>query len=365
MRRIALQALLGTLLCSTPAWAEPWDKPGWNLTFHDEFDTGSLDPAKWVKRYKWGEAVINSELQAYIDDAFEFEGSSLRIVGRKESGSYAGQTMEYTSGVLSSVHEQTHGYFEIRCRMPKGKGLWPAFWLLGAVGTSGVNEIDIHEFLGHEPDKMYMTIHWGTSYSEGHESAGDHYTGPDFTQDYHTYAVDWDADRVIWYVDGAEQFQYAGPGVPQVDMYVITNLAIGGGWPGAPDDTTVFPAYYDVDYIRVYERAEEVDAGVQDAAPDTPLDAPDPSDAQESGGELPDAGVAEGDSGDAQVDLDGSAADASPESSPVYAGAGSSEGDGCACRAAKPTHCPSGGFLLMGLLLSAYTLRRRGPHRHP
>jgi hypothetical protein len=82
---------------------------------------------------------------------------------------------------------------------------------------------------------------------------GSQYDGPDFTADFHTYGLDWTADHVTWYVDGEERFTHTGDGVPQVEMYVIANLAIGGGWPGAPDGTTVFPANLEIDYVRAYQ----------------------------------------------------------------------------------------------------------------
>ncbi len=248
------------LLSSTSAFAAPWDKPGYTLTFQDECDGGSLDLAKWERRYKWGEAVINGELQAYIDDAFVEQNDVLSIVGKHEQGQYAGQTFEYTSGVISSIHEQTYGYFEARLKMPKGQGLWPAFWLLGAVGTEGVNEIDIQEYLGHEPTKVHMTVHWGPSYDQGHESDGSDFDGPDFSADFHTFGLEWTPTTLVWSIDGVEQKTYSGPGVPQVDMYMILNLAVGGNWPGAPDSTTVFPASYEIDYVRAYQ-AGESDAG--------------------------------------------------------------------------------------------------------
>jgi beta-glucanase (GH16 family) len=133
---------------------------------------------------------------------------------------------------------------------------------LGETGTTGVNEIDIHELLGNALSTVYLTVHWGPSYTSGHQSDSTSYVGPDFSADFHTFAVDWDADRVIWYVDGVERFRHSGVGVPQVEMYVIANLAIGGTWPGAPNSTTSFPANYDVDYIRVYRKlAAASDAG--------------------------------------------------------------------------------------------------------
>lgn len=261
-RTLPLVALLGALaLEATPAAAAPWDKPGYALTFQDEFDGGSLDLSKWQRRYKWGEAVINGELQAYIDDAFVVQSGLLSIVGNKAPGQYAGQSFAYTSGVICSVHEQTYGYFEARLKVPKGQGLWPAFWLLGAVGTTGVNEIDVMELLGHEPTKAYMTVHWGPSYGAGHQSDGSDFSGPDFSADFHTFGLAWDADKIVWSIDGVDRKTHTGPGVPQVDMYLILNLAIGGGWPGAPDSTTSFPANYVIDYVRAYQRTPDAGAG--------------------------------------------------------------------------------------------------------
>jgi beta-glucanase (GH16 family) len=253
-------AFVPTTLGARVASAAPPEKPGYALTFDDEFDGSSLDLTKWQRRYKWGEAVINDELEAYVDDAFVVNDGVLSIVGKHEQGTYAGQTLDYTPGVICSIHEQTYGYFESRLRVPKGQGFWPAFWLLGAVGTTGVNEIDIHEILGNDPSTAYMTVHWGQSYSVGHESDGSSFTGSDFSADFHTFGLRWDPDEVVWTIDGVERKTHTGDGVPQVNMYVILNLAIGGGWPGAPDSTTPFPSNYDIDYVRAYQRV--ADAGV-------------------------------------------------------------------------------------------------------
>lgn len=246
-------AALG-LTCGLEARAQS-TKPGYELTFNDEFTGSGIDRSRWQLRYKWGEAPVNGELQAYVDDAFSFDGEVAHILGQDSPGDYANQTFAYRSGLLASVFHQRFGWFEIRCQMPRGQGFWPAFWLLGENGTSGVNEIDIHEYLGDEPSTMHMTLHWGTDYGTGHKSDGTSYIGADFSAAYHTFAVDWDAARVIWYVDGVERFRHTGEGVPQVEMYVIANLAVGGDWPGAPDASTVFPGDYAIDYIRVYKKA--------------------------------------------------------------------------------------------------------------
>jgi len=258
---LALAAFTVDRPAQAAARAATGDKAGWTLTFQDEFDGATVDATKWVKRYKWGEAQINSELQAYVDDAFQLQNGVLTITGDKRSASYAGQTFQYASGVLCSVHEQKYGYFEARLKVPAGQGLWPAFWLLGQVAAPGVNEIDIHEILGHQPSTVYMTVHWGTDYDAGHKSDGSSWAGPDFSADFHVFGLEWTPDAIIWTIDGVERKRHTGEGVPQVPMYVILNLAIGGMWPGAPDATTQFPALYQIDYVRAYTADADGGAG--------------------------------------------------------------------------------------------------------
>lgn len=257
-RLAAVAAAIALPACGGPAGAdrptggfEPWDKPGWVLTFHDEFDGTTLDTTAWSRRFHWGEAVINGELQAYVDDAFRLEGGVLSIVGERRGGRYAGEGMDYTSGVIASNHYQQYGWFEIRCRLPAGRGYWPAFWLLG---NTSINEIDVLESLGHEPTVVYTTVHWGTDYADDHHSDGAAFRGADFSSDFHVFAVEWDDGKIVWWVDGREVFRHTGAGVPRVPLYVITNLAIGGNWPGPPDATTPFPGRLQIDYIRVYRR---------------------------------------------------------------------------------------------------------------
>jgi MYXO-CTERM domain-containing protein len=133
---------------------------------------------------------------------------------------------------------------------------------LGKTGASGVNEIDIHEILGQQPSTVYMTVHWGTDYSSGHKSDGSSWVGPDFSADFHVFGLEWNPDSIVWTIDGVERKRHTGDGVPQVEMYIIINLAIGGSWPGAPDSTTTFPGLYQIDYVRAYTR--QPDAGVAD-----------------------------------------------------------------------------------------------------
>jgi len=242
---------------------KPWDKPGWELTFNDEFEGVAIDDTKWNFRYHWGQSPINGELQAYVDDAFEVRNGILRIRADKRQAYYGGQLMNYTSGLIVSYPYflQEYGGFEIRCKMPFGQGFWPAFWLYYDKEPEGYREIDIFEFLGHDPDMAYFTSY------DGKVKWRAYYIGPDFTENFHTFAIEWNPQEVIWYVDGLEQFR-CGENIPAGEVYVLANLAVGGNWPGPPDSSTQFPSYYDIDYIRVYRKSAINQPPVANAGPD-------------------------------------------------------------------------------------------------
>jgi MYXO-CTERM domain-containing protein len=341
-------AALALLTGVASASAAPWDRPGWELTFQDEFDGTSVDETRWKKRYKWGEAIVNGELQAYVDDAFVVDAGVLSIVATEEPGQYAGRTLDYRSGVISSLHEQTYGYFEARVRVPKGKGYWPAFWLLGAVGTPNVNEIDVMEILGHEPAKAYMTVHWGSSYDAGHEADGSSTSGPDFSADFHTFGVEWSADEIRWSIDGTERFAHRGAGVPGVPMYLILNLAVGGNWPGAPDASTVFPGRYEIDYVRAYRRLE-VDGGVAGSAGFAG-----------SAGLPGTAGAGGGSGGSSQGGSSGAGASAAGSGgSPGSGSPASSSGCDCGATGKQPSRVGAAAALLLLLARVRRSRRRR------
>ncbi|HEX6972639.1 MAG TPA: glycoside hydrolase family 16 protein [Limnochordia bacterium] len=228
------------------------DKPGWVLTFSDEFEGEQLDLAKWNPGDPWG-AERNRELQAYVPDAFRVSAGVLRIVAERRSAFYSGKERSYTSGMMTTYQKfaQRYGWFEIRCRAPRGRGLWPAFWLLPEP-LGWPPEIDVLEILGHETQRVHMTHHWRDA-AGTHRSEGGSFSGPDFAADFHTFAVEWTPDLIRWYVDGIERYRATQP-VPQGPMYMLVNLAVGGNWPGSPDEQTPFPSSFDVDYVRVYRR---------------------------------------------------------------------------------------------------------------
>jgi hypothetical protein len=238
---------------------------GWTLAWSDEFDgpAGSaVDAANW--NYDYGPNWYNGELQYYsqgTDNARLDGNGNLVIEARQETR----EGRQYTSARLKTERKKTftYGRFEGRMKLPYGQGLWPAFWLLGAEGGSwpACGEIDIMENLGREPSIAHGTIH-GPGYS-GADGPGASYTLPGdakFSDDFHTFAIEWETDAIRWYVDGA-LYSTKTPAdiggntwVFNHPFFFILNVAVGGEWPGNPDSTTVFPQTMLVDYVRVCQR---------------------------------------------------------------------------------------------------------------
>jgi beta-glucanase (GH16 family) len=237
-------------------------------TFTDDFDGASgagVDQSKW--RLETGDNVNNHEREYYTSGthnaALDGQGH-LVITARKENPAnyqcWYG-TCQYTSARLNtaSTFTQAYGHFETRMKIPRGQGMWPAFWMLGTGGgwpDSG--EIDVMENVGFEPGAVHGTIH-GPGYS-GSGGIGAGYTlpgGQAFADAFHTFAVDWSPNSITWSVDG-NAYQTRTPAdlngnrwVFDHPFYVIMNLAVGGYWPGDPDGSTTFPQQLVVDYVHV------------------------------------------------------------------------------------------------------------------
>jgi beta-glucanase (GH16 family) len=251
-RCLLLSLIVLTMLSLAGTWAMPFSRP-WQLVFCDEFDGARLNTAVWNTVPRWGRFdKKGDELQYYVDDAFEVSDGTLRIKAEKRSV----EGFDYTSGFIDSrgTFAQKYGYFEIRAKMPQGQGFWPAFWLLCGddIASPSEAEIDVFEYLGHQTNTVYMTNHWIDGNGE-HQSFTESYTGPDFSKEFHTFAVEWSSSEIIWYVDGEERHR-TSQGVSSEPLFLVANLAIGGQWPGDPDASTPSPSYLEIDYIRVYER---------------------------------------------------------------------------------------------------------------
>lgn len=264
--------MIGTLLLAAIALGGPpapfgtSDPPGtWELVWSDEFDTPSLDPSRWTVE----DAAImnNKELQYYTPQSVSLRDGSLVI--RADKRPYRGR--EYTSGLLDTraSFAMAFGRFECRARLPRGQGMWPAFWML-PLEERWPPEIDIMEALGHQPTRAYTTHHWGPGWPDNQKTGG-HFDGPDFTADFHVFSVEWTPDRIDWAIDGVVRFSSTA-NIPQDPMYLILNLAVGGNWPGNPDATTTFPQELQVDWVRAFRRSDSarahllVDAGHGDVS---------------------------------------------------------------------------------------------------
>jgi beta-glucanase (GH16 family) len=259
-----------------PPSGPPTPPAGWRLTFDDEFDGAAgtpPQPQRWLHDTGgtgWGD----NQLQYYTDSAAnaQLDGTGhLALTARREA---SGLTCWYGPCGYSSakittrqpqlaLFAQGYGQFEARAKVPVGKGLWPAFWLVGEnltwAGTAKAGEIDVMETLGDRPGQVEQHAH----------GPGLDFGGPavlpsgQSVADWHTYAVHWTPDRIDWQIDGRitrsltkDQAGDAG-WVFDHPFYILLNLAVGGGWPGAPDDRTAFPATMLVDYVRVYTTKEQ------------------------------------------------------------------------------------------------------------
>ena len=237
----------------------------WTLIWSDEFDQtdgSGPDPKNWF--HTTGSSGFgNSELQAYtneIENAY-IENGMLVIKAIQED--YLGR--DYTSARINTISPNrfTYGRFEVRAKLPNTQGIWPAIWMLPASGSSPVNgEIDIMELIGKEPYRAYATLHYGNPY----DNQGGWYDLPDeatFDQDFHVFSIEWEAEEIRWYVDGNQylkanewytsQANQPYPAPFNKPFFFILNVAVGGTWPGSPDESSVFPQSMIVDYVRVYQ----------------------------------------------------------------------------------------------------------------
>jgi beta-glucanase (GH16 family) len=236
----------------------------WRLVWQDEFEgpAGQLpDAAKWQFDVgtDWGNAQLEYDTDRPENVSLDGEGH-LAITARQEP--YLGQ--DYTSGRIKTqdLFEKTGGRFEARIRLPRGQGIWPAFWLLGAdideVGWPTCGEIDVMEYRGQEPSVVHGSVH-GPGYSAGNAVTRRFYlTDSTFDADFHVFTVEWRGDSIDWYVDG-ERFQtvtssdVSGEWAFDHPFFILLNVAVGGGFVGSPDATTTFPQTMLVDWVRVYE----------------------------------------------------------------------------------------------------------------
>jgi beta-glucanase (GH16 family) len=210
------------------------------------------------------------ELQRYLPENVIVSDGTVKLRAQKEN--YVapdGEQYKYTSGMITTGKDKwdtttpakftyQYGYMEMRAKVPHGQGLWSAFWTLPWVKSDpGLwpPEIDVVETLGHDTAEAYMTYHWRGHAGEP-ESNGEKWTGPDLSQDFHTYGVLWEPSAIRWFIDGREvRAAFTDDSnIASFPQYLLANLAVGGSWPGAPEATTPFPSDLEIDYIRVWQK---------------------------------------------------------------------------------------------------------------
>lgn len=246
----------------------PLSYAGYNLAWSDEFNTNALDAASWT--YEVGDGCPNlcnwgnNELQYYTsgNNNLFFQDGKMLIEAKAEG--FGGKN--YTSARIKTQGKKTFkwGRIDIRAILPKGKGIWPAFWLLPQDNVYGTwpksGEIDLMEAVGSEPNKVLGTLHYGPG--PGSTIISKNYFLPNgtFNDQFHVFSLEWKEDQIQWLVDGTpfstvNKADLGNNNYPfNQNFYLIMNLAVGGNLPGNPDATTAFPQWLIVDYIRVYQK---------------------------------------------------------------------------------------------------------------
>lgn len=253
------------LVTDSAGYSTPLSYPGYTLVWQDEFSESKLDPNVWNFETGNGEnGWGNHELEYYTNNTKNIfvSNGNLVIEARKESIS----GFNYSSARLTTQNKKsfTFGRIDIRAKLPVAKGMWPALWMLGAnistVSWPACGEMDIMELVGTNPNTTYSTLHWGAS-TTTHASKNAGYTLPsgNFSQEFHVFSAIWVRDSVKFLVDDhlfltVSKADFGTANYPFNDpQFFIFNVAVGGDWPGSPDNTTVFPQRMFVDYVRVYQ----------------------------------------------------------------------------------------------------------------
>jgi beta-glucanase (GH16 family) len=260
--RIALCLLL---LIAPVSFAD--DSPKWQLIWKDEFDGETLDPAKWEAIVS-GRGGGNNELQYYLKENIRVRDGMLHIDARKEKHTGPDGVRDYTSARIRTKNKGDWKFarIEVRAKLPKGKGIWPAIWMMPTDNRYGnwpnSGEIDIVELIGSEPDRVHGTLHYGDREKQRMEK-GDSLKleKGTFADDFHIFRLDWEPNRMRWYVDDklyqtqSEWHTHDAKFPAPFDQrfHLILNLAVGGTWPGNPDAKTTFPQSLVIDWVRVYQ----------------------------------------------------------------------------------------------------------------
>lgn len=271
-RRVVLAAVLTlATVVSGVVVAQQADRPAgnraqWAMAFEDTFDGEKLNREVWTTCYWWNRRGCtnegNSEEQWYTANGVRVDDGVLRLTARRRTVQASdGRQYPYTSGMVTTGRRKDsqaispgfafkYGRVSVRMRTPAGRGLWPAIWMLPVTHNSRP-EIDILEVLGHAPARLHFHVHY---WKDGiRRDPGKSVVGPNTSEGWHRYTLVWTPTRLEWRVDGKLRWTLTRPAaIPHQRMYLLINLAVGGEWPGSPDESTEFPATLEVDYVRIW-----------------------------------------------------------------------------------------------------------------
>ncbi len=244
----------------------------WNLVWEDEFDGNTLDLNKWeyqIGGNGWG----NNELQYYTNQNAEVSDGTLKIIADQDVNN-THPSNDYVSSRIRTINkgDWRYGKMEASIKLPIGQGIWPAFWMMPTESVYGIwprsGEIDIMEYLGHQPSTVHGTCHYGWAWNDkGSSGTSTSLASGTFPEDFHTFSIEWEPTQIRWYLDGV-QYHETNSNDPDFSFFLwpfdekfhfILNVAVGGNWPGPPNSSTVFPQQMEVDWVRAYQQFPDLE----------------------------------------------------------------------------------------------------------
>ena len=249
---------------NSSGYTTPNSYAGMTLVWADEFNGNQIDLNNWtheIGNSGWG----NNELQYYTSSSDNSYVSDGNLIIEAKEESISGSSYSSARMITAGKQEFIYGRIDVRAKLPEGQGIWPAIWMLGAdIFTDGwpaCGEIDIMELVGHEPNRIHGTAHWG---NQGNPSTyqGNGFTlsgGSKYSDEFNVFSIIWENDNIKWLMNDQEFFSISSANVTNTaypfndNFFFILNIAVGGNWPGSPDGSTVFPQRMYIDYVRVFQ----------------------------------------------------------------------------------------------------------------
>lgn len=264
--------ILSLSSCNTASKIQENTNKDYNLVWSDEFDETAINTNNWSYQVEPA-GRFNNEWQAYTnssDNAY-IENGNMVIEAKYNGNGLAKGNFTSARMITQGKKNFKYGKVQARIKVPYGQGIWPAFWMLGSnikennpngtVNWPYCGEIDIMEKVGGgiKEKELHGTIHfWEDSKNKWTYIGGKTTTTNNLADDFHVYEVEWDAEKIIWKLDGIE---YHRQNISSSDydefrneFYILLNVAVGGDWPGAPNSTTTFPQKMLIDWVRVYQK---------------------------------------------------------------------------------------------------------------